>query len=374
MLDVLANRARTSWSAWSRNFARPRPIFPPSNSGKSQLRKQIDAAAKDRTEEARRRELQRLARSTAAIARRDRTALAAACAIAGRAGRRGRRAGRRANGRGRTSRAGQGDCGRTPPEGRRSPPRRWPKPAASLPSSFAKPPPSWPRSNLPGWQDNVKHLRRQQENALDEAQRLRGLEESQGQLTRSQALSVLELARLQRSLQTDAAQLGQQLSAAGAFELALTGAADDMGRGRRVARSARDRPAHARTAAPRAPPARSVGRGPETRTARRAESRPGGQRRRRQQRRQEARPAGRPPSGDRPIEAPEADAAGDQLPHRDLAAGGRRQAHARATARVRCLEPTARPSGRHRAAIGRRRPSGTPKPPPEVKPTYSHGW
>ena len=65
---------------------------------------------------------------------------------------------------------------------------------------------------------------------MDEAQRLRGLEESQGQLTRSQALSVHELARLQHSLQTDAARLGQQLSAAGAFELALTGAADDMGR------------------------------------------------------------------------------------------------------------------------------------------------
>ena len=78
-------------------------------------------------------------------------------------------------------------------------------------------------------EDNVKHLRRQQENALDEAQRLRGLEESQGQLTRSQALSLHELARLQRSLQTDAARLGQQLSGAGAFELALIGAAGDMG-------------------------------------------------------------------------------------------------------------------------------------------------
>lgn len=78
--------------------------------------------------------------------------------------------------------------------------------------------------------DNVKHLRRQQQNALDEAKRLRGLEESQGQLSRSQAFSVHELARLQRSLQTDAAGLGRQLAAAAAFELALTGAADDMAR------------------------------------------------------------------------------------------------------------------------------------------------
>jgi hypothetical protein len=77
-------------------------------------------------------------------------------------------------------------------------------------------------------EEKVKHLRRQQENALDEARRLSSLEESQGRLTRSQALSLRDLARLQRSLQTDAVSLAQRLGGAAAFELALSAAAADM--------------------------------------------------------------------------------------------------------------------------------------------------
>jgi hypothetical protein len=76
--------------------------------------------------------------------------------------------------------------------------------------------------------DEVKHLRRQQENALDEARRLYGLEQSQGQLTRSQAISLRDLAKLQRSLQTDTAQLAERLRGAAAFELALVAAATEM--------------------------------------------------------------------------------------------------------------------------------------------------
>jgi hypothetical protein len=79
-------------------------------------------------------------------------------------------------------------------------------------------------------EDTVKHLHRQQQNALDEARRLDGLEQSQGQLTRSQALSLRDLARLQRSLQTDAVELAQRLSSAAVLELAMTRAARDMAR------------------------------------------------------------------------------------------------------------------------------------------------
>jgi hypothetical protein len=79
-------------------------------------------------------------------------------------------------------------------------------------------------------EDTVKHLHRQQQNALDEAQRLHGLEQSQGQLTRSQALSLRDLAHLQRSLQTDAAELAQHLGGAAVLELAMTRAARDMAR------------------------------------------------------------------------------------------------------------------------------------------------
>jgi hypothetical protein len=79
-------------------------------------------------------------------------------------------------------------------------------------------------------EDNLKHLHRQQQNAIDETKRLHALAQSQGELTRAQALAVRDLVRLERSLQTDAARLGEQLAGAGAFEMALTGAAGDMGR------------------------------------------------------------------------------------------------------------------------------------------------
>jgi hypothetical protein len=76
--------------------------------------------------------------------------------------------------------------------------------------------------------DSVKHLHRQQQGALAESQRLCEIETSQGRLTRSQTLSVQDLARLQRSLETDAARLARRLGSGGAFGLALDGAAAAM--------------------------------------------------------------------------------------------------------------------------------------------------
>ncbi len=75
---------------------------------------------------------------------------------------------------------------------------------------------------------NVKKLRIRQQEALEEAIRLDGLERSEGGLSRSQTLAVRDLARLQRELQTGAAQLGERLVGVRAFRLALAGAAGDM--------------------------------------------------------------------------------------------------------------------------------------------------
>jgi hypothetical protein len=84
------------------------------------------------------------------------------------------------------------------------------------------------QADLNALADAITNLRRRQENALDESRRLRGLEESQGRLTRSQAFSIQELARLQRSLEADAARLADQLHGGETFQTALTGAADAM--------------------------------------------------------------------------------------------------------------------------------------------------
>jgi hypothetical protein len=79
-------------------------------------------------------------------------------------------------------------------------------------------------------EDDIKRLRLQQAGALAEAKRLHGLEHSSEQLTRAQAAAIHDLARLQQSLQADAAGLGKRLADAGPFGAALTGAAADMGR------------------------------------------------------------------------------------------------------------------------------------------------
>lgn len=75
---------------------------------------------------------------------------------------------------------------------------------------------------------NVKQLRSRQQERLEEAVRLDGIERSEGGLSRSQALAVRDLARMQRTLQADAARLGDRLVGCRAFRLALAGVAGDM--------------------------------------------------------------------------------------------------------------------------------------------------
>ena len=219
--------ARTNSPAWSRSSARPKPISPPSNS--------VKTTCENRSTPPQRPKTRRLATASCSGS----LATSSNCA-------------KKPNG----SRANSPDCRpKSPPKPPRSPPGKWTeagqragqgdaadaaRQAADAQRSLAdarrqladqlrQAAAELAAEQVARLEDDVKHLRRQQENALDEAQRLHGLEESQGQLTRSQALSLRDLARLQRSLQTDAAELAQRLSGAAAFELALTGAAADMG-------------------------------------------------------------------------------------------------------------------------------------------------
>jgi hypothetical protein len=74
--------------------------------------------------------------------------------------------------------------------------------------------------------DTVKRLRRQQEDIVDETKRFDGLERSQGDLTRSQALALRDVAQSQHKLQAAAVGLAQRLG--GAFALALADTAGDM--------------------------------------------------------------------------------------------------------------------------------------------------
>jgi hypothetical protein len=74
----------------------------------------------------------------------------------------------------------------------------------------------------------IKDIRKRQESILEETGRFEQQRQSQGQFNRSQLAAILDLAKLQRSLQIDAKHLGDQLRAAAAFALALDGASRDM--------------------------------------------------------------------------------------------------------------------------------------------------
>ena len=227
VLDVLANRHENELDRLVKKLRGVEADLAALEQRQEELQKQIEANAKEKEKEAADRQLQwlgqsqqRLREETERLARQlARLQAEQAAEAAALAAKQMDEAGQRA-GEGSAS-----DAARKAAEARRSLADARRQLADQLQKSTAE----LAQEQIARLQDNVNHLRRQQENALDEAQRLRGLEQSQGQLTRSQALSVHELARLQRSLQTDAAGFGQQLAAAAAFELALAGAADDMG-------------------------------------------------------------------------------------------------------------------------------------------------
>jgi hypothetical protein len=79
-------------------------------------------------------------------------------------------------------------------------------------------------------EDAIKHLQRQQQNVLEETQRLDQLQQAEGRLTRAQTASLRDVARLQQSVQADTVQLAEQLAGAGAFQLALAAAGAEMAR------------------------------------------------------------------------------------------------------------------------------------------------
>ena len=228
VLDILAHQRQNDLAGLVKKLREAQSDLAALEQRQDDLRKQFDAAAKDKNKETLARELERLARSQRQLREEaERLARQLAQLQADKAAQAAGLAARQMDEA--AQQAGQGDgaaASRQAADALRSLADARRQLADQLGQATAR----LTTEQVAQLEDNVKHLRRQQESALDEAQRLRSLEESQGQLTRSQALSLRELARLQRSLQTDTARLAGRLSGAGAFELALIGVAADMGR------------------------------------------------------------------------------------------------------------------------------------------------
>jgi hypothetical protein len=79
-------------------------------------------------------------------------------------------------------------------------------------------------------QDVLRQARERQEKLIAETRRIDQLQQNQGRLTRDQAATVRDLAREQGSLQSETAELAQKLVGAEVFHLALSAAADEMGK------------------------------------------------------------------------------------------------------------------------------------------------
>ena len=77
-------------------------------------------------------------------------------------------------------------------------------------------------------EDSLRSLRDRQQKALDETQRIEQRVRLNGSLTRSEAASLLDLARNQRSLGSEAAGMAAKAAAAEVLHLALTSAAEKM--------------------------------------------------------------------------------------------------------------------------------------------------
>ena len=83
---------------------------------------------------------------------------------------------------------------------------------------------------LAGLEDALKHFHRQQKNVIDRTRQLDELRRAKGRLTRAQSAGLRNLARLQRSLQRETVGLAEKLVGAAVFNVALSGAAREMGR------------------------------------------------------------------------------------------------------------------------------------------------
>jgi hypothetical protein len=77
-------------------------------------------------------------------------------------------------------------------------------------------------------EESLQSLRQRQQKALDESRRIEEKVRSAGSLTRSEAASLLDLARNQRLLESEAAGIAQKAAGAEVLHLALTSAVENM--------------------------------------------------------------------------------------------------------------------------------------------------
>lgn len=226
VLDVLANRRQQELARLVKKLAEAEGELAEIQRRQAELQKRIEEASQAPDDARRRQELQRLAQQQAELEQEtERLARRLERLLAAQAGGTTRQAAGHMGQAGHC--AGQGDCqgaGRQSAaaqnaleEARRQLAARRRQAQADLATE-----------QMAQLEDNLKHLRAQQENFLKETRRLAGLQD-RGELSRAETASLRDLAGQQASLQNETAQLGDKLAAAGAFQMTLSRAGRSMG-------------------------------------------------------------------------------------------------------------------------------------------------
>ena len=226
VLDVLANRRQHELARLVKKLAEAEGELAEIERRQAELRKKIEEVSEAPDDARRRRELQRLGQQQTDLQQEtERLARRLERLLADQAGATTRQAAGHMGQAGQC--AGQGDCqgaGRQAAAAQNALQEAQRQLAARRRQAQA----DLAAEQLAQLEDNLKHLRSQQENVLKETRRFAELQQGD-ELSRAQTASLRGLARQQGLLQTEAGQLGDKLAGAGAFQMTLSRAGRYMG-------------------------------------------------------------------------------------------------------------------------------------------------
>ena len=228
MLDILGNRQESSLARLVEKLKTAENELAEMRKTQAGLRKQIDEASKIADPVERKRQLERLAKQEQELAEK-------AQAMARRlerlqANSASRSSSSAAKSLGKSGQAGsQGDAGQAG-ESARQAEKDLEQAQAEAANSRRQAEMDLAFEQLTKMQDQLAALRSRQQEVVGEAERLEGIRQSSGRLSRGQAESVGQLGREQRQVGAETSQMAEKLASAEAFALALRRATEEMSR------------------------------------------------------------------------------------------------------------------------------------------------
>jgi hypothetical protein len=228
MLDILSNRREHELSRLVKKLRDVQDQLARLQTQQGELRKKSEAAANESSEVARRRQLERLTRderdTAAATERVSRTLQRLQADRASHKASQGAASMNRAG-----QRAEQGDAQATAGAAAEAQ-RDLDEAQQELAKRLAQAEADLAQEQMARLEDHLKALADQQQRTLEETRHYADVEQSQGQLSRSQAISVGDLAKQQQLLVQETAALAEKLAGTPVFRAALAQCAENMQR------------------------------------------------------------------------------------------------------------------------------------------------